>query len=154
MVFQSVNTQYMIAIFITTMFAVFSIGFTLGGYNAAGIVAEIKMSWSHSYTILITSSGVLGMMIGSLTADRFIVYGRYRAAFIANMIIIVSTLPQMWLSVLPLCIGRFMLGFGSGLFTVIAGIYMAETVPADKLSLYGTSINTGIVVGLLVTNLV
>ena len=45
-------------------------------------------------------------------------------------------------------------GFGSGLFTVIAGIYMAETVPADKLSLYGTSINTGIVVGLLVTNLV
>ncbi len=94
------------------------------------------------------------MMIGSLTADRFIVYGRYRAAFIANMIIIVSTLPQMWLSVLPLCIGRFMLGFGSGLFTVIAGIYMAETVPADKLSLYGTSINTGIVVGLLVTNLV
>ena len=41
MVFQSVNTQYMVAIFITTMFAVFSIGFTLGGYNAAGIVAEI-----------------------------------------------------------------------------------------------------------------
>lgn len=60
----------------------------------------------------------------------------------------------MWLSVIPLCIGRFMLGFGGGLFTVICGVYMAETIPAEKLSLYGTSINTGIVTGLLVTNLI
>ena len=60
----------------------------------------------------------------------------------------------MWLSVIPLCIGRFMLGFGAGLFTVICGVYMAETIPAEKLSLYGTAINTGIVTGLLVTSLI
>jgi len=38
-----VNTSYMIAIYITCFIATFSIGFTLGGYNAAGILAETKM---------------------------------------------------------------------------------------------------------------
>lgn len=47
-----------------------------------------------------------------------------------------------------------MLGFGSGLFTVICGVYMAETIPAGELSLYGTAINTGIVTGLLITSLI
>ena len=88
-----VNTAYMVAIFSTMLIAVFSIGFTLGGYNSAGILAETKMSWNHTYTILITAVGVLGMMMGSLLCDKLIPYGRYRASFIANSLIALSVIP-------------------------------------------------------------
>jgi MFS family permease len=97
---------------------------------------------------------VLGLTLGALFCDKIIPYGRFNAAIFANIIIVISIVPQMWLSVIPLCIGRFLLGIGSGLFTVISGVYMAETIPANQLSLYGTSINTGIITGLLVTNLI
>ena len=46
--------------------------------------------------------------------------------------------------------GRFLLGLGAGMFTVICSVYMAETIPSHLLSLYGTAVNTGIVTGLLV----
>jgi hypothetical protein len=37
---------------------------------------------------------------------------------------------------------------------VVSAIFMAETVPADKLGATGTSINFGIVTGLLLTTLI
>jgi MFS family permease len=58
----------------------------------------------------------------------------------------------MFLTVGTLIIGRFLLGLGSGMFTVIASVYMAETVPSSVLGIYGTAVNFGIVFGLLVTS--
>lgn len=60
----------------------------------------------------------------------------------------------MFLSIPSLCIGRFMLGFGSGVCIVATSVFVAEMVPADKVSIYGTSVNLGIVIGLLVTNVI
>lgn len=60
----------------------------------------------------------------------------------------------MWLTVPSLCIGRFMLGFGSGVCIVATSVFVAETAPASKLSIYGTSVNLGIVIGLLITNII
>lgn len=94
------------------------------------------------------------MMFGSLLTDKIIKIGRFKSAYIANGLIFISIIPMMWLTVFTLILGRFMLGFGSGMFIVITSVYLAETIPAHKLSMYGTSINLGIVVGLLITNLI
>jgi MFS family permease len=94
------------------------------------------------------------MMLGSLLADKIIPIGRLKAAIIANTLVAISVIPMMWLHFFSLIIGRLLLGFGSGLFIVIGSVYMAETVPAHKLSFYGTSVNLGIVVGLLITNII
>lgn len=60
----------------------------------------------------------------------------------------------MFLSIPSLCIGRIMLGFGAGVCIVATSVFVAEIVPADKVKIYGTSVNLGIVVGLLITNVI
>ena len=60
----------------------------------------------------------------------------------------------MWLTIPSLCIGRFMLGFGSGVCIVATSVYVAEICPADTQQVYGTSVNLGVVVGLLATNII
>ena len=92
--------------------------------------------------------------MGSLLSEYILVIGRLKSALLANLIIIVATLPQMWLTVFSLIIGRFLLGFGGGMLINTISIYMAETIPANKLSFYGTAVNFGIVVGLLITSLI
>ena len=93
-------------------------------------------------------------MLGALFADKIIPIGRVKAMHVANIIMILSVVPQMWLSIASLCIGRLLLGFGSGVCIVATSVFVAEIVPADKLSIYGTSVNLGIVTGLLVTNII
>lgn len=146
----------MVAIYLTSTLANLSVGFALGGYNASGLITESQKGWAPLDTVLITSAGILGLTLGSLLTDKImnVVQGRYRAAFMANLLIVASTVPMMWLSVYTHGVGRFMLGFGGGMFTVVCSVYMAETVPANKLSIYGTSINFGIVTGLLATTLI
>ena len=152
---QKVNTGFMVQIFATCTIANFAGGFALGGYNAAGIVVETQMVWRHTNTVLIVAAGVLGLMLGSLLTGKIIdSIGRFKSALLANMLVVFSVLPMMWLTVWGLFLGRLLLGFGGGMFTVVCSVFMVETVPAHKLSLYGTSVNLGIQVGLLVTSLV
>ena len=60
----------------------------------------------------------------------------------------------MWLSVPLLMLGRFMLGFGGAVCIVASSVFMAETVPAAKLGIYGTAVNTGIILALLFTTII
>ena len=120
----------MVAIFFTSTTANLAQGFAQSGYNKAGMITEIKMQWDHNITVLITGATIFGLMLGSLLCNLILPYGRLKSALIANGLIIVATVPQMWLNVSSLVIGRFLLGFGSGLMTVICGVYMAETIPA------------------------
>ena len=93
-------------------------------------------------------------MLGALFADKILTIGRIKSMHLANLVMILSVVPQMFLSIPSLCIGRFMLGFGSGVCIVATSVFVAEMVPADKVSIYGTSVNLGIVIGLLVTNVI
>lgn len=60
----------------------------------------------------------------------------------------------MWLTVAGLMVGRFMLGFGGALCIVSSSVFMSETVPAWKLGIYGTAVNTGIIFALLFTTII
>lgn len=107
-----------------------SCGFVLASYNTAGIIIEDHLAWNHIKTISITSSGILGLMLGSLLCEKFLVFGRVKSIYIANLIIVCSVPLQMWLTVPGLIAGRLLLGFGSGMCLVTSSTFMAETVPA------------------------
>lgn len=128
---EKVNTPFMIAIFLTTTVANFASGFALAGYNISAKVIQKQNKWETSTTTLITSAGILGMMLGSLLADKIIPFGRLKAAILANLLVAISVIPMMWFHFFTLIIGRLLLGFGSGLFIVIGSVYMAETIPAQ-----------------------
>lgn len=92
-------------------------------------------------------------MMGSLLADRFIGnIGRIKTAYFANILIMISVVPQMWLTIETFVIGRFLLGFGSALCMVTSSVFMAETVPADRLGVIGTAVNCGIIFALVVSD--
>jgi MFS family permease len=131
-----------------------SCGFVLAGYNTAGVIVEKSRGLHKLDTTLITTSGVLGLTLGSLFADKFLQFGRTKTIYLANLLIIVSVPSQMWLSVAGFMIGRFLLGFGSGLCLVSCSVFCAETVPADKLGFIGTAVNTGIIFALLVSDFI
>lgn len=57
----------------------------------------------------------------------------------------------MYLNFWALFFARMLLGVSAGAMIVASSIYLKETVPASKLSFYGTSVNFGIVFGLLVS---
>lgn len=152
----TVRTPFMVAIYVTSTIANLSVGFALAGYNAVGLITAAQKPWQPIYTVLVTSSGILGLALGSVLTDSLLkVFGsRFRLAIAANLLIMLSSVPMMWLFVGTHALGRLMLGFGGGMFTVICSVFMAETVPANKLSVYGTSINFGIVTGMLLTTLI
>jgi MFS family permease len=112
------------------------------------------MGWQKIDSVVITASGIVGMMLGSLLCEKILHIGRLKAALVANLLVIISTVPQMVLTVWSLALGRFMLGFAGGAFNVITSVYMCETIPASEVSKYGVSTNLGIVIGLLLTSLI
>lgn len=144
----------MLAIFITMTMANLIGGFACGGYNMAGSIVELKMGCQNFDSVIITASGILGLMIGSLTCEKVLFIGRLKAALLANGLVIIATIPQMVLTVWTLSLGRFVMGFAGGMFNVICSVYMTETIPASEVSKYGVSTNLGIVGGLLVSALI
>ena len=68
--------------------------------------------------------------MGSLIADKIITIGRFKSAIVANILIIISIIPMMWVNEIGIIIGRLILGFGSGVLIVVSSVYMAETVPS------------------------
>jgi MFS family permease len=74
--------------------------------------------------------------------------GRRQSAFLANYIAIAGCIPQFFLNFWTIFVGRFLLGISSGFFIVVCSLYLKETVPSSKLSIYGTSVNFGIVLGI------
>lgn len=150
-----VNNGYLMLLYITCFLTSLSVGFTLAGYNTAGVIIETQQSWPHINTVLITSAGILGLMLGSLACGEFISrLGRIKTVYLANGLILVSVVPQMWLVVGLLALGRFLLGFAGALCIVSSSVFLAETVPAWKLGIVGTAVNSGIIVALLITQII
>ena len=152
MVKSKINIAFVVMVYLTSMISSFGVGFTLAAYNVSGALLENQNGWTSTDTVLITSVGVLGMMLGALSTDWILPIGRLNSAHIANALVIASTVPMMFDTVWTFIIGRFLQGFGAGMFTVITGVYQNETAP--QVDFLGTSINFGIVIGILLINTV
>ena len=108
--------SYLIAVYATGFVGSMALGFSLAGYNTAGVVLEKKQAWPSWYTTIVNSFAMLGLMLGSLISGQFLVcMGRIKTAYIANVIVIVSFMPQMWLNIGSITLGRFIMGVGAGL---------------------------------------
>jgi MFS family permease len=97
---------------------------------------------------------IAGLMMGCLLAGKFLPVGRRRALNLGNLINIVGSGICLYQSFVSIMIGKFLVGFAGGLIIVSSSIYNKETLPASTLSYMGTSVNFGIVLGLLVSTIV
>lgn len=56
------------------------------------------MDWPTSYMTFISSIAVLGLWMGSFVCDKFLPLGRLNVIHLANILVVVSVVPQMFLN--------------------------------------------------------
>ena len=99
---------------------------------------------------MISSAGIVGLITGSFTCGHLLSAGRRK--IIIQMIILacIAIIPTLFLNKWAIIIGKFTLGLASGSIIVASSIYLNETVPVEKSSLFGFSINFGVVLGMTI----
>ena len=112
---------------------VFYTGFALSGNAQTTTIFEAKFGWDEDETIfyntLISSAAIVGLTAGAFIGGPLIKLGRRRGAIISNFIGIISAAIPMIGSIPFLVIGRFLLGFASGINNVVYGKMIVETLP-------------------------
>ena len=117
-------------------------------------VFEAKFGWTEDETILyntiISSSGVVGLTIGSFMGGRLLSLGRRKAMIVAQLIAITGSLVSMIGVTWALTLGRIFVGISSGISNPVFGRFVVENMPGElaaKLSMFqGISICSGLFV--------
>jgi MFS family permease len=109
-------------------------GFALVGNNQVSPIIAAKLDWNEDqadlYNTIISSCSIFGGAMGTFIAGKFVGKGRRKSAIWLNLLGIVSSALQVvWLSVIPICIGRVLFGFSSGALLTCANCMLRETVP-------------------------
>ena len=128
--------------------------FALAGNSQTTSIFEAKFGWNEDETILyntiISSSASVGLAIGSFMGGPMIKNGRRKGAIIANIIGIISSAITMVGTTPFLTFGRLLLGIASGIYNVIFGKMIVETLPEKLSQKLAMCHNASICVGLVV----
>ena len=130
-------------------------GYALVGNNQVSPIIAAKLNWSASeddfYNTIMSSCGILGLVLGSLLSGKFVKKGRRLSAlWLALLVIISSGMQIVWMSVIPICIGRLLFGFASGALVTCANCMLKETVPDSLRKTFCVTVNFGIELGLMI----
>lgn len=131
-------------------------GILLTNFATTSEVVAAQLQWDADDSAklkitVINDMAVIGLMLGCLLAGKFLPIGRRRTILLATVITIIGSALCLIFNFWCIVIGKTVLGFGCGLVIVGCSIYNRETLPAKTLSYMGTSVNFGIVFGLLVS---
>ena len=100
---------------------------------------ELMFEWESEaeathFITLISSSAILGCVIGSLLGGLFIQHwGRRRTILLFNFFATLGCIVMCFESVAAICIGRLIFGFSSGVFSVAVPRMIEEIVPNHLL---------------------
>ncbi len=138
-----------------------ALGGFLFGYDSAvinGAATALKDLFGLSgFGIgFVVSIALIGSAIGAwftgTLADRF---GRKKVMLVAAVLFLIAAIGQAFpLGVYDLCFWRFLGGFGIGVASVMAPMYIAEIAPADIRGRMGSLQQFAIVIGIFATGLV
>jgi len=133
-------------------------GFALTGHNEVGGVLEVKFGWSkqaaQTNNMLISSSAIVGMIIGSLVSGKLVQKDRRRASIWLSLTAIIGCVVSLYLNMVVICIGRCMFGFAAGALVTCGNLMLAETIPSSKFDSFSIMINVGIMGGLMLCLLI
>ncbi|KAG8217379.1 general substrate transporter [Butyriboletus roseoflavus] len=100
-------------------------------------------------TSLFTVGGLLGSLSANLAMDR---YGRKGASRISAVFNTAgAALSGVAVSIAPMALGRFLVGFAAGIGICISPIYLSEIAPPEIKGSLGVLTQLAIVIGILVT---
>ena len=145
---------YVISYVLCNGIGVFHTSFCLAGNAQTTTIFEAKFGWSEDETILyntiISSSAIVGLLIGSFLGGHFIKHGRRKGAILANIIGIVGAVITMIATIPFLTIGRLLVGVAAGIHNVTFSKMIVENMSvqlSQKLAMcHSASIQVGVFV--------
>ena len=127
--------------------------FALSGNSQTTAIFQAKFGWSEDETIhyntIISSMAIVGLTLGSFIGGPLIKNGRRKGAIIANVVAIVSSGIAMIGTVPFLTTGRFLLGVAAGIYNVIFGKMIVETMPEKSAQKFAMFHNASICFGIV-----
>jgi len=127
------------------------VGWGILGNASCAPILIVQFGWDEEetklYNSILSTIGLLGIMMGSIFGGPIITYGRRQAIFIMFFIMpigvgltLIRTLPTM-------VIGRFITGAVSSVYQMCNIKAVQETVPTAYRGVYGTTAGAFIAVG-------
>lgn len=109
---------------------------------------KAQSSWNNT---IISTCGILGLIIGALTSSMMVVIGRRLLAIILSLGAIIAMTPTLvYVNFYLICGCRLVFGFCGGAVVTCASIILNETVPKEKMGLFSSTINLGIIFGVMI----
>ena len=113
--------------------AVWQYTFALAGTNNTTAIFQAKFGWNKDevifYNTIISSAGLVGIMIGSVLAGRILSIGRLRSVIISQLMAIIASGVSMVTHTATLTVARLILGISASLVNVGFGKMINETIP-------------------------
>lgn len=132
---------------------VWQLCWVFAGNSQTTHIFEAKFGWDKEdtkfYNAIISTSGVIGTMAGSLIGGKVIETGRRKAALYWQVLAIVGAAITQIGTVPWLCFGRFLNGITAGIATNVMGKSLDDTVPVEASGQFGTLLNFHITLGIL-----
>lgn len=102
---------------------------------------KLRLGKDDIYSSMISSSSVLGMCIGAITAAQIVYLGRRKLLIIFGIVGIVATtatlIPNLWIIIL----GRLVFGFCTGIYMTAGPRMLDECIPTHLLGSFGVYTN-------------
>ena len=102
-----------------------------------------------TFNSVVTTMIILGTMIGSFTISPFLSFGRRNCMLAVNLIIIIGAAINMIFNFWALLLGRLLIGWGCGAFSVIAPIMINEISPISISGILGSAVQINFTFGFL-----
>jgi MFS family permease len=106
-----------------------------------------EQEWSDTYNRLVTSAGVLGLTVGGPVAAWPMQFGRKNIIIGLGFVCLLGASITLIADVWCIIIGRFLIGFCSGIFLAVGPRMMDESVPQHLLSHFGSYTTVYISIG-------
>lgn len=114
----------------------------------------MQFNWAYEqyilFNTLLTSSVIVGMVLGSVLSGWLIECGRRSTLIAMSVLIIISCSSSLIFEFYTILTAKLLQGFAAASIVNACEIYIVETSPPNRLGLFGSLINLGIITGLSV----
>ena len=153
------SNWYFLAVAINLGLGCFSVGFALTGNTDVGDILAVRKNWSDDdaerNNKWIATSATIGLSLGSVMSNLITASGRRLAIILMNLLMVLISIPTFFTSNYWVIIfQRFAIGYTSAVIINASSLYISETFPTEIQTKFGTFLNLGICLGILIMLLV
>jgi MFS family permease len=139
---------YLISFTLTLSFSSLQMGFVMSAPAVANKPLRYQLHWGDNvatiefYKSILNAACIVGIGVGSIFGGDFVKTGRRRSIIMFNIVGLMGSFISMLVNFHLICLGRFILGFTTGILLCATPKALDETIPGKLIDKgFGTSTN-------------